>query len=756
MAINFPMKGFIPVLFLALTAVPAAVPAGALDSETSWPDVSRPARAVGGGEHDAAVVVGVENYFAVPGVPGAEANANAWYDYLTKTRDVAPGRVKLLRGNDATRDEMLEAAQTAAAKAGPQGTLWFIFIGHGAPSSDGKDGLLVGVDAQQKAKSLQTQSLKRGELLKALGASRAGKIVVVLDACFSGRGSDGESIAPGLQPLVTVAAGGVIDPRMAVLTAAKGDQFAGALPGTQRPAFSYLVLGGLRGWAGQAKVTAGDLWRYASTALDATLTGRNQTPDLIGKEGVVVGATSGEKGPDLAALAKATAGGGSAGGGFQVTNLPAVPKAQAPKALASDTAGSLNFRNLDIEALTKKSETVKLDKSDAAAEEKAQAWRDLAKDVPQFADKAVERAAQWDAFAAQEKAVEEAKQKRIEARDSDWGKLSALLALDEAVVPEISKTNWSGEFLRAYWKSPGVGPAMAKALAAHMEAGAMQEALKKLALKAHEEEVQAGGASGSAARPPRATADKAGIQWVRIPGGSFTMGYGGVRADEKPAHQVTVKSFELTKTLVTNKQYKACVAAGACLAAHVSDRNCYVSHGSNWDSGNLPDSFQSDDQPVVCVTWGQAKAYAQWVGGRLPSEAEWEYAARSAGKDWKYPWGNEDVTCERAVINEGGLGCGKNSTWPVCSKAKGNSKQGLCDMAGNAWQWTQDGANFSYAGAPTDGSAWNDRGPYRVFRGGSWRDVAANVRSANRRDDDAGHRSCYDYVGIRPARDSRD
>ena len=137
---------------------------------------------------------------------------------------------------------------------------------------------------------------------------------------------------------------------------------------------------------------------------------------------------------------------------------------------------------------------------------------------------------------------------------------------------------------------------------------------QKLALKAHEEEVQAGGASGSAARPPRATADKAGIQWVRIPGGSFTMGYGGVRADEKPAHQVTVKSFELTKTLVTNKQYKACVAAGACLAAHVSDRNCYVSHGSNWDSGNLPDSFQSDDQPVVCVTWGQAKAYAQWVG----------------------------------------------------------------------------------------------------------------------------------------------
>lgn len=117
--------------------------------DVSWPDLSSPAVAVGGGEHDAAVVVGVENYAFVPKVPGAEVNAKAWYDYLTKTRGASAGRIKLLLNNDAAREDMLDAAQKAAAKAGLDGTLWFVFIGHGAPSADGKDGLLVGVDAQQ-------------------------------------------------------------------------------------------------------------------------------------------------------------------------------------------------------------------------------------------------------------------------------------------------------------------------------------------------------------------------------------------------------------------------------------------------------------------------------------------------------------------------------------------------------------------------------------------------------------------------------
>lgn len=423
------------------------------------------------------MIVGIESYGFVPPVPGAEPNAKAWYDYLTRTRGAAPGSVKLLLGVDATREDMLDAAQAAAAKAGPDGRLWFVFIGHGAPSADGSDGLLVGVDAQQKAESLQKRSLRRGDLLAALAKTRAGSISVILDACFSGRGPDGAGIAPGLQPLVTVEAKGAVDPRITVLTAARGDQFAGALPGTRRPAFSYLTLGALRGWAAgsDGRVTAGAVWRYATSALDATLRGRNQTPDLIGAEGAVIGASAGEKGPDLAALAKATAGGGA---DFQVSSLPSVPPAQAPKALDA-AATALDLGGVDVDALEKFDAASELDKGTSPAEEKAARWRALAKDAPKFAELAEKRAAQWDRYAAEWKAGEDARIKRTEARDADWAKLSRLLTLN--VVAAKDKERWAAKFAQAYLESPGVTPAAAAALIKHVPAGSVREALAKTA-----------------------------------------------------------------------------------------------------------------------------------------------------------------------------------------------------------------------------------------------------------------------------------
>jgi formylglycine-generating enzyme required for sulfatase activity len=215
------------------------------------------------------------------------------------------------------------------------------------------------------------------------------------------------------------------------------------------------------------------------------------------------------------------------------------------------------------------------------------------------------------------------------------------------------------------------------------------------------------GACGS-----RSSSGKGGVQWVKIPGGILTMGT--TDADlvwSRPAHRVTVKPFEMTKTLVTNKQFKACVAAGECSAA--------ASYGAQ---------YEGDDQPVVGVNWNQAEAFSAWAGGRLPSESEWEYAARSAGKDQKFPWGDGAATCANAVIS----GCGNGATAPVCSKTAGNTQQGLCDMAGDAWEWVEDWFHPSYDGAPADGSAWNDAGPGRVFRGGTMDDDAGDARSAIR------------------------
>lgn len=486
--------------------------------EPFWPDLSTPARAVGGGAHDAAVVVGVEDYLRVPGVPGAKTNAKQWYQYLTETRGIPAQNVKFLANDDATREEILSASRVASGRVRSKGTLWFVFIGHGAPSPDGKDGLLVGVDAQQKAESLEARSVKRHELLKILGQSKASGIIVLLDACFSGRGQDGAAIVAGLQPLVTLPAIAGLDPRMAVLTAAKGNQFAGSLPGSTRPAFSYLVLGGIRGWASDGKkvaVTAGDLWRYATSALEATLRGRDQTPDLLGKADAVIGDSAGEKGPSLSKLGEATAGGAVE---FKISALPEVPQANAPASVnlgnvpranipgvASKIEG-VDFGTADIDALEKYDEVVKFEQGKASPEQKAAKWRALALEVKAYSDVARKRAATWDDYAAPaayiavvekdksnispgEKrlawfnlgskypkyaevaskrvaewerysrelvAAEEARVRRIESRDKDWAKLRRLLAL--SVVEESAKRKFAETFINAYGNNIAENP----------------------------------------------------------------------------------------------------------------------------------------------------------------------------------------------------------------------------------------------------------------------------------------------------------
>ncbi len=175
-----------------------------------------------------------------------------------------------------------------------------------------------------------------------------------------------------------------------------------------------------------------------------------------------------------------------------------------------------------------------------------------------------------------------------------------------------------------------------------------------------------------------------GIEFVRIEGGTFQMGgdgeYGG-----RPIHAVTVGSFEMSKTEVTVGQYRQCVNAGAC-----------TEPGDGWE--NVPGV--RDNHPVVYVTWNQAKAFAEFAGARLPTEAEWEYAAKSGGQDIVFPWGNEEPNCDRLNFNR----CVGDTT-PVCTYATGNTAQALCDMAGNVWEWVEDDWSGSYEGAPVDGSA---------------------------------------------------
>jgi len=212
------------------------------------------------------------------------------------------------------------------------------------------------------------------------------------------------------------------------------------------------------------------------------------------------------------------------------------------------------------------------------------------------------------------------------------------------------------------------------------------------------------------------------VSWVGLPAGTFTMGSDRGEPDEAPTHGVTLHAFRMSRSEVTVAQYGACVAAGACAPA---GRGGACTWGRTGFAAH----------PVTCVDAAAAEAFCAWAGGRLCTEAEWEYAARSGGRDQAYPWGDAPPSCELAVLYDpdaGGEGCGAGGPRSVCSRPAGNSAQGVCDLAGNAWEWVADGYEAYPAGEVTDPRVAVDR--FQATRGGSWsiRRPEVNLRAANR------------------------
>ena len=370
-------------LLLALTASLAVSPV--------WPDLGRPAATSGGGAGDAALIVGIEDYVFVPDVPGAVQNANDWHVWLTATRKVPLDRVVLLRNEQATIEEIEHHARAMAGKVRAGGTLWFVFIGHGAPARSQDDGILVGVDAQQTARGLFARSMAQRELLGWLSKGARHKTVVLLDACFSGRTGTGAPLAQGLQPLLLVKSTTQQPQGMAIFTAAKGSQFAGPLPGAARPAFSYLMLGALRGWGDgdqNGRVTVDEAYRYTSGALASLIRGRTQEPQLAAANAAaVLTAKARESGPDLGAIVRRS-------GGTTAARTPSpAPEvkselqfkrrqftARAPvevDAPAGPAARSLQDINLEAERLLEAA--LELQNADATPPQLEGAWCSLAR-----------------------------------------------------------------------------------------------------------------------------------------------------------------------------------------------------------------------------------------------------------------------------------------------------------------------------------------------------------------------------------------
>ena len=211
-----------------------------------------------------------------------------------------------------------------------------------------------------------------------------------------------------------------------------------------------------------------------------------------------------------------------------------------------------------------------------------------------------------------------------------------------------------------------------------------------------------------AATPTSAPSDKPNTMYIA--GGEFILGSDTGNEDETPQQNMYINAFNIDIYPVTNAEYKDFVEA----TGHNPPRT--------WKEGAYPEG--TADHPVIWVTWQDAQAYCEWAGKRLPTELEWEKAAR--GTDGRtYPWG-ETFDSAKCNSKESGLG----GTSPVGSYPDGVSASGAFDMAGNVWEWTADWYE-AYRGSLYELARYGER--YKVLRGGSWFDAQDMVRTSTRK-----------------------
>ncbi|MEC9072886.1 MAG: formylglycine-generating enzyme family protein, partial [Myxococcota bacterium] len=252
--------------------------------------------------------------------------------------------------------------------------------------------------------------------------------------------------------------------------------------------------------------------------------------------------------------------------------------------------------------------------------------------------------------------------------------------------------------------------------------------------------------------------------WIHVPPGTFPMGQTEIDPVaflwNLPSHDVSVaEGYLIGRFEVTVATYEACETAGACPTAEVDPSDLAVD-----DFGLSRTANGRVNHPQNGLTRDRAEAVCAWLGGRLPSEAEWEYAATGTTHRI-YPWGNTpEPSCAAGNgafgllegdkgLGPGEHGCGSNSTYPVGSAPDGRSRRGADDMAGNLFEWTQDCWHSSYDGAPDDGSAWVEGcdGDAGVVRGSDYRRGPALSALAIRVEHDPGAAGAH--VGVRCIRE---
>ncbi len=644
-----------------------------------WPSLDSKPPVTSGGSADVALVVGIEDYAMLEDVPGAEANAQAWYQWFLHGRKMRPDRVKILTNNEGTPNGIREAAAELAGKVGTGGTFWVVFIGHGAPAKDQSEGVLATWAAQQTESDFYPATLKQSELAAAARGGQA-NTVFVMDTCFSGKSSGGNVLIPGLQAtLLANRTKATATGTATWLYAAGASQFAGPLPAstTVRPAFSYLVLGALRGWAdaepwgnGDGKVTAQEAADYAAGALGSfPRLGRKQSPEVDGRGDVALVSGARERGPDLSELASGS------------VSTPRSPVAVAPVVAP-------------VEPVVAPSSVVKVDLAAARAAEAREKQR-------------------ISALKSQMK--------------SDWAAISELLSLKAVAIAD--KQAQVDAFLTQYAELSG-----------ESSYSAARSAVTKLAHQALIAKSTPAVAAPAArvARP----APSAPAGFVLISPGTFTMGAspGDSEAfsDESPTRSVTIsRAFWLQATEVTQGEYQSLMGNNPSRFTSCG-ASCPVEQVSWEDAVRYANALSSKEGLTPCYDASGNFQGLSCTGYRLPTEAEWEYAARAGTTASRYgslgqiAWTNSN----------------SGSTTHAVRQLAPNA-WGLYDMLGNVYEWTHDWYG-SYSGGAERDPTGPGSGSDRVYRGGSWDSEARGSRASSRGWDAPGLRG--DDLGFRLAR----
>lgn len=247
--------------------------------------------------------------------------------------------------------------------------------------------------------------------------------------------------------------------------------------------------------------------------------------------------------------------------------------------------------------------------------------------------------------------------------------------------------------------------------------------------------------------------DKDGMTLLYVPAGEFTMGSDNGEGDEKPVHSVTLDAFWIDQTEVTNAMFKKFIDAtnyqtdaekqGNGLVFDIAKKTWSDMQGANWQHPRgLGSNLNGlDNHPVVQISWNDATAYCQWAGGDLPTEAQWEKAARSI--DGRiYPWGDQAVagnllnSADRSLDvdwADKSIDDGYQFTAPVGHYPGGASPYRVLDMAGNVWEWVRDWYDEKYyASSPARNPENTTKSDARILRGGSWNNEDLNLRASNR------------------------